>query len=69
MLSCIHNDRIGEFGNYPTAQEVWNQLKIAYGVTSIIRLRSLTLKFEKYVLDHKHTIAEHLRRYLTGFMT
>ena len=61
MLSSMHNDLIGEFEDYPNAQEVWNQLKIAYGGTSATRLRALTLKFEQYVMDSKHSMAEHLR--------
>ena len=40
---------------------MWNQLKIAYGGTSATRLRALTLKFEQYVMDSKHSIVEHLR--------
>ena len=61
MLSSMHNDLIGEFEDYPNAQEVWNQLKIAYGGTSTTRLRALTLKFKQYVMDSKHSMAEHLR--------
>ncbi|XP_075663075.1 uncharacterized protein LOC142632583 [Castanea sativa] len=61
MLSSMHNDLIGEFENYPNAQEMWNQLKISYGGTSATILRALTLKFEKYVMDSKHSMAEHLR--------
>ena len=38
MPSSMHNDLIGEFENYPNAQEMWNQLKIAYGGTSVTRL-------------------------------
>ena len=40
---------------------MWNQLKIAYEGTSVTRLRALTLKFEQYVMDSKHSMAEHLR--------
>ena len=38
MLSSMHNDLIGEFKDYPNAQEIWNQLKIAHGRTSASRL-------------------------------
>ena len=61
MLSSMHNDLIGEFEDYPNAQEMWNQLKIAYEGTSATRLRALTLKFEQYIMDSKHSMAEHLR--------
>ena len=57
----MHNDIIGEFEDYPNAQEMWNQLKIAYGRTSATRVRALTLKFEQYVMDSRHSMAEHLR--------
>ena len=40
---------------------MWNQLKIAYRGTSATRLPALTLKFEQYVMDSKHSMAEHLR--------
>ena len=61
ILSSMHNVLIGEFENYPNAQKMWNQLKIAVGGTSATRLRALTLKFEKYVMDSKHSLVEHLR--------
>lgn len=31
--TACNNDIIGEFKHYPTIQEKWNQLKIAYGGT------------------------------------
>ena len=40
---------------------MWNQHKIAYEGTSATRLRALTLKFQQYVMDSKHSMAEHLR--------
>ena len=61
MLSSMHNALIGEFKDYPNAQEMWNQLKIAYGGTLATRLRALTLKFEQYVMDSKYSMVEHLR--------
>ena len=57
----MHNDLIGELEDYLNAQEMWNQFKIAYGGNSTTRLRALTLKFEQYVMDSKHSMAEHLR--------
>ncbi|XP_035541682.1 uncharacterized protein LOC118344684 [Juglans regia] len=61
MLSSMHNDLIGEFENYPTAQYMWNHLKITYEGTSTTRLRALALRFEQYVMDPKHTMTKHLR--------
>ena len=43
MLSSMHNDLIGEFEEYPTAQELWKALKVRYGRTSTNRLRGLTM--------------------------
>ena len=61
MLSSMHNDLIGEFKDHPNAQEMWNQLKIAYQGTLATRLWALTLKFERYVMDSTHSMVEHLR--------
>ena len=57
----MHNDLTREFKDYPNAQEMWNQLKIAYRGSSATRLQALTLKFEQYVMDSKHSMAENLR--------
>ncbi|KAF7131512.1 hypothetical protein RHSIM_Rhsim09G0205400 [Rhododendron simsii] len=51
----------GGFVDCETAKEMCERLKIAYGTTSATRLRALTLKFESYVMDPKHTMAENLR--------
>ena len=59
MLSIMHYNLIGEFENCSIAQDMWNKLKFAYDLTSTTRLQALTLKFEQYVIDSKHTIIEH----------
>ena len=61
MLSSMHNDLIGEFEEYPTAQELWKALKIRYGRTSATRLRGLTMKFDSYKMRSEHTMKQHLR--------
>ena len=61
MLSSMHNDLIGEFKDHQNAQEMWNQLKIAYQGTLATRLWALTLKFEQYDMDSTHSMVEHLR--------
>ncbi|KAG5529006.1 hypothetical protein RHGRI_029614 [Rhododendron griersonianum] len=61
MLASMHNDLIGEFENCATAQEMWNQLKIAFGGTTATRLRALTLKFDSYKMNPQHSMLEHLR--------
>lgn len=42
-------------------EEMWNQLKLVYGVTSTIRLRDMMLEFETDLMNHKHIIMEHFR--------
>ncbi len=61
MLSSMHNDLIGEFENFPTAQSMWSELKIRFGQTSATRLRALNLKFMQCTKDPSHSMAEHLR--------
>ncbi|KAL0342873.1 UNVERIFIED_CONTAM: hypothetical protein Sangu_1174700 [Sesamum angustifolium] len=60
MLSCMHDNLIREYEKYPTAKELWEVLKIAYGSTSATILRALTLRFNQYVLDPKHSMIQHL---------
>ena len=48
MLSSMHNDLIGEFEQYTTAQDMWKALKLRYGGTLATRLRGLTMKFDSY---------------------
>ena len=61
MLSSMHNDLIGEFKEYLTAQELWKALKIRYGRTSATRLRGLTMKFDSYKMRSEHTMKQHFR--------
>uniref|UniRef100_A0A2N9H4Y7 CCHC-type domain-containing protein n=1 Tax=Fagus sylvatica TaxID=28930 RepID=A0A2N9H4Y7_FAGSY len=48
MLSNMHNDLIGEFESYGTAQDMWIALKAKFGGTMVTRLRALTLKFDTF---------------------
>ena len=61
MLSSMHNDLIGEFEQYTTAQDIWKALKLRYGGTSATRLHGLTMKFDSYKMHSKHTMKQHLR--------
>ena len=61
MLSNMHNDLIGEFEQYTTAQYMWKALKLRYGKTSATRLRGLTTKFDSYKMRSEHTMKRHLR--------
>ncbi|KAK4406484.1 hypothetical protein Sango_0654900 [Sesamum angolense] len=60
MLSCMHDNLIREYEKYPTAKELWEGSKVAYSSTSATRLRALTLRFNQYVLDPKHSMIQHL---------
>jgi len=44
LLSCMHDDLLGEFEDCPTAKDMWNHLKILFGQTSAPRLCTLRLK-------------------------
>ena len=48
MLSSMHNDLIGEFESYGTAQDMWITLKEKFGRTTVTQLRALTLKFDTF---------------------
>jgi hypothetical protein len=61
MLSSMHNDLIGEFKVYPTAQGMWEALKLKYGGTSTTRLCGLTMRFDSYKMCSDHTMKLHLR--------
>ena len=61
MLSSVHNDLIGEFEQYTTAQDMWKALKLRYGRTFSTRLRGLTMKFNSYKMHSEHTMKQHLR--------
>ncbi|KAK4411886.1 hypothetical protein Sango_0261600 [Sesamum angolense] len=56
----MHDNLIREYEKYPTAKKFWEVLKVAYGSTSTTRLRALTLRFNQYVLDPKHSMIQHL---------
>jgi len=45
ILYCMHDDLIGEFENYPTAKEMWDNIHYRYGQISKTRLRALHLKW------------------------
>ena len=51
MLSSMHNDLIGKFESYGTAQDMWIALKAKFGVTMVTRLRALTLKFDTFKMQ------------------
>ena len=61
MLYCMYDDLIGEFEVYPTAKDMWDQLKIRFGQTSETRLHTLQLKWMNYKMDSSRTVVEHLR--------
>jgi len=38
MLYCMHDDLLDEFELYPTAKELWDNIRLRYGQTSEARL-------------------------------
>ncbi|KAL0302117.1 UNVERIFIED_CONTAM: hypothetical protein Scaly_3042900 [Sesamum calycinum] len=60
MLSCMNDNLIREYKNYPMTKALLEVLKVAYDSTSATRLRALTLRFNQYVLDPKHSMIQHL---------
>ena len=61
MLYCMHDDLIGDFENYPTAKEMWDNIHSRYGQTSKTRLRALHLKWMTYTIGSSQSITEHVR--------
>jgi hypothetical protein len=62
MLSSMHNDLIGKFESYGTAQDMWIALKEKFGGTTVTRLRTLTLKFDTFRMQCGDSMQEHLRK-------
>jgi hypothetical protein len=61
ILSNMHNDLIGKFEVYPTAQGMWEVLKLKYGGNSATRLHGLTMRFDSYKMRSDHTMKHHLK--------
>ncbi|GAV59620.1 UBN2_2 domain-containing protein [Cephalotus follicularis] len=61
LLSCMYDDLIGAYEHYATAKAMWDQFRFDFGGTSVIRLRSLVLKFEMYKKEPKNSMTENLR--------
>ena len=61
MLGSMHNDLIGEFESYGTAQDIWIALKAKFGGTTVTRLRALTLKFDTFRMQRGDSMQKHLR--------
>ena len=62
MLGSMHNDLIGEFESYGTAQDMWITLKEKFGRTTVTQLRALTLKFDTFRVQRCDSMQEHLRK-------
>ena len=62
MLNSMHNDLIGKFESYGTAQDMWIALKAKFGGTTVTRLHTLTLKFNTFRMQHGDSMQEHLRK-------
>ena len=62
MLISMHNDLIGEFESYGTAQDMWIALKEKFGETTVTWLRALTLKFDTFRMQRSDSMQKHLRK-------
>jgi len=51
LLSCMHNDPLGEFECCTTVKDMWDLLKIWFSQTFTTRLRNLCLKWMEFKLD------------------
>ena len=51
-----------EFRKYEIIKDVWFTLSKRFGGTPIIKLRSLTIKFETYKKRPEHNMKKHLRQ-------
>jgi len=60
LLSCMHNNLLGEFEGCPTAKDMWGRLKIWFGQISTTRLRALRLKRMQFQLDAGQPMTEQL---------
>ena len=51
---------LGSLRTSYSAKEMWDQLRLKYDGMSTIRLCALALRFNKYVIDSKHSMVDHL---------
>jgi len=51
LLSCMHNNLLGEFEGCPTTKDMWDCLRIRFGQMSTTRLRTLHLKWMHFQLN------------------
>ena len=61
LLSCMHDDLLGEFEGCPTAKDMWHRLKIRFSQTFATRLCTLRLKWMQFQLDAGRPITGQLR--------
>ena len=60
MLYYMHDDLIGEFENYPTVKELWDNIHYRYGQTFEMRLHALHLKWMIYTIHSSGSITEYV---------
>ena len=61
MLSCMHDDFLGELECYTTAKGMWTLLKIKFSQTFTTRLHNIRLKWMQYTIGSNWSICEHLQ--------
>ncbi|EPS62306.1 hypothetical protein M569_12485 [Genlisea aurea] len=61
LLSAMDDDITREFHRYEYAKDLWDALRDKFGVMSVSKLRSLTIKFDTYQKRPEHDMRRHLR--------
>ena len=59
LFSSMENDIMREYRKYELAHEMWNAFKKQFGVTSIAKVRQLTIKFDTYKNHLKPLKSQH----------
>ena len=62
LLSSMNDDIIREFQKYEISKDMWSALSERFGGTSIIKLRSRTIKFDTYKKCFEHSMKKHLKQ-------
>ena len=57
----MHDDLTGEFENYSTAKEMWENIHFRYDQTSDTTLRALHPNWMTYTIGLSRSITEHVR--------
>ncbi|XP_031258566.1 uncharacterized protein LOC116116653 [Pistacia vera] len=62
LLSSMTDDIMRDYRRYEIVKDMWSALAAKFGGTSIIKLRSLTIKLDTYKKKPNYTMRQHLRQ-------